>query len=983
MVSQLTFFLIMFLLPILCQAQGWLKSFGGSGIDVGFDIVSYSKDRLMIIGTTTSFGAGGKDIYCVNLKTNGDTIWTKTFGGPLDDVGTAITKTYDNGFVIAGYSKNFGGPNNAYLLKIDSLGNVVWDQDFGSATHNEILTSVIQSNDSGFVAVGIDDFGGSKYYTVKVDSSGNQIWAKALNYDFSGSYYHLGFSHFSPTITQISNGEYRILGGVVTLGNDLLMIKMTEFGAPYGTSSYSTFGLSFNYPQQVIQLPGDDLMFIGSTWNTNGNTDFDFIIIKVASNGNEHWRRIFTSKENQVFFDGVYNSDSTITLVGLSEYYQDSTSGELVVININNKGSVNWNRVYGGIDADGGYGIIQLSNGGYAVCGITTTSGTNRDVYVIKMDSLGYTFPNYVTGYIYHDTDSNCIFEQPEQTFRRRIVVANPGNISAITDKNGRYVLNLDTGNYNIVTTPINDLWRIECPPQQVHSVDVDTQFTTINSLNFSNNIRIVCPRLAISIGTNRHRICPPNYRKYIVNYCNEGTEAVIPIIEIEFDSLIQVLSSTLPWSTQGGNIYTFHPDSSDLMECDSFQIKYKVSCSATFGQMLCTKANIYPDSTCMLIDSTWEGSSLSVYGQCIGDSLIDFVVHNIAVSNMSDSSEYRIYENDSLLGSHSFKLTGQDSLIHTITANCKTYRIEVDQNPGHPGSSMPRDFVELCACPDSLPINPANLGHLDNWPTDDLDLAVDIECHEVTGSWDPNDKSVKPPGIEADRLITNDQVLQYHINFQNTGTDTAYRIVIKDTISEYLNLASIKPGPSSHEYELEIINNKVLVWSFNKINLVDSNTNEAESHGFLRFTIAQIDNNPPHTKIENRAGIYFDFNPAVITNTAFNTIYEPEVTFVPEEKINKPISYKEQININVYPNPFNDQAKVIIQVLDKSEAYQPELILYDQLGREARRIEPNAVSPQHEWWFNIDRGQLPAGFYFFSIKNNHTIVGIGKLVVQ
>lgn len=164
--------------------------------------------------------------------------------------------------------------------------------------------------------------------------------------------------------------------------------------------------------------------------------------------------------------------------------------------------------------------------------------------------------------------------------------------------------------------------------------------------------------------------------------------------------------------------------------------------------------------------------------------------------------------------------------------------------------------------------------GSVENYLANNLDsVAVTI-----TGSVDPNEKSVMPSGITNDHLISAEaDYLKYTIRFQNTGTDTAFNVVVVDTISPQFLLNTFINGPSSHNYRYEIDSLPVVKFYFDNILLPDSNINEEASHGFVSFLIKR---NPALTTgdvISNTASIYFDFNPAVITNTAFVQLYNCE----------------------------------------------------------------------------------------------------------
>jgi uncharacterized repeat protein (TIGR01451 family) len=138
-----------------------------------------------------------------------------------------------------------------------------------------------------------------------------------------------------------------------------------------------------------------------------------------------------------------------------------------------------------------------------------------------------------------------------------------------------------------------------------------------------------------------------------------------------------------------------------------------------------------------------------------------------------------------------------------------------------------------------------------------------------ITGSYDPNDKVAVTSSRWSDELyyIDVDEWIDYTIRFQNTGTDTAFNVVITDTIPATLDLATFEAGASSHAHALSIRDGNVLRWAFYNIQLPDSNVNEPRSHGYVSFRIKPQSPLAPSTQIENIANIYFDFNPPVITD--------------------------------------------------------------------------------------------------------------------
>lgn len=141
-------------------------------------------------------------------------------------------------------------------------------------------------------------------------------------------------------------------------------------------------------------------------------------------------------------------------------------------------------------------------------------------------------------------------------------------------------------------------------------------------------------------------------------------------------------------------------------------------------------------------------------------------------------------------------------------------------------------------------------------------------ECYTIVQSYDPNYKEVTPTAI----LPGATDWLTYTIHFQNTGSDTAYLVVLKDTLSQYVDAASFQYLASSHHAVIQL-EGSAMTFTFPHINLVDSATNPPLSEGWIQYRVRANGNLPNGTAINNTAYIYFDLNPAVVTNTATTTV--------------------------------------------------------------------------------------------------------------
>ncbi len=172
-----------------------------------------------------------------------------------------------------------------------------------------------------------------------------------------------------------------------------------------------------------------------------------------------------------------------------------------------------------------------------------------------------------------------------------------------------------------------------------------------------------------------------------------------------------------------------------------------------------------------------------------------------------------------------------------------------------------------------------------------------------VTGSYDPNEKSARTSsGTSTTQYFTGeDEWIDYTIDFQNTGTDTAFTVVVKDSISPLLDMSTIELGVLSHAYEVTTKPGRVLEWRFANILLPDSTTNEPLSHGRIDFRIRPVADLPVGSTIDNTAGIYFDYNPPVRTNTV--SLAVENSTLVPSPTSGKP---------GLWPNPVEDRLKLV-----------------------------------------------------------------------
>jgi hypothetical protein len=205
----------------------WTRTFGGGGDDEGFSVQQTADSGYIVAGHTNSFGAGGYDVYLVRTDARGDTLWTRTFGGDTDDLGSSVQQTSDGGYIIAGYTSSYGaGLTDVYLIKTDVYGDTTWTRTFGGPNY-DWGNSVQQTADSGYIVAGYtNSFGAGGYdaYLIKTDAHGDTMWTRT----FGGAEEDQAWS-----VHQTSDGDYAIAGCTQSSGaggDDVYLIKTDADG---------------------------------------------------------------------------------------------------------------------------------------------------------------------------------------------------------------------------------------------------------------------------------------------------------------------------------------------------------------------------------------------------------------------------------------------------------------------------------------------------------------------------------------------------------------------------------------------------------------------------------------------------------------------------------------------------------------------------------------------------------------------------------
>jgi len=534
--------------------------------------------------------------------------------------------------------------------------------------------------------------------------------------------------------------------------------------------------------------------------------------------------------------------------------------------------------------------------------------------YTTELEDTTSMQTSLLQGVTYSNTGLQCsdtILNQ--QTSPYKIVKAMPGSFYAFSNEVGKYAMEIpssvDTQQLLTVQAIPYESFTLNarpvCPEDNQYTVSLTSATDTANNIDFGFETS-TCHFLQVDVASNMRRRCFNNTT--VVQYVNLGSQTAFQAyIDLEFNEKVIPVSASRNYEILQPKVWRFHFDSIRAGLSGTITIRDSVVCDSVqdLGKVVCTKATIFPASNCPT-DPAWNGAELTIEGTCL-NNVASFIVRNRTLFNMSDSVSCDIYL-DSVQVYHSrLKLQSGDSIHFEVRTEGMPAFIVVSQVSGHPRNSFVSALIDNCMLTTLAPGREALQFPGIRPPESKTD------CKPIIGAYDPNDKLVSPKGYTSRNIVPPGTTLDYTIRFQNTGNDTAFQVIVVDTLHPNLNVESLQIGPSSHKFQFSVATSSsgmhYLKWVFTNIKLPDSSTNLFGSQGFARFSIAPKQNLNLGETVANEASIFFDRNPPIVTNltlTTFDLITFRDSTLnrnVVLVQAKERLADKKEL-FRVYPNP-------------------------------------------------------------------------------
>jgi hypothetical protein len=363
------------------------RSFSNVGFEKATCVIQTNDGGFLEGGTTGTSNFGLTDFYLVKTDGNGNVQWSKSYGGNVSEYLAAVIQTADGGYMICGttYSFNTQPYGNIYLIKTDANGAITWQRHYGG-NGNDYGNSIQQTADGGYIVGGLTStvgYGLNDYYLMKLDALGMPVWGTAIG----ASYQDEGYS-----VLQTEDGGYAIAGksNSFTGPHGIMLCKLNGSGALLWSKTYVGGVTAGYYICNVLRQTADEgFVMVGYT-DASGTGLQDVLVVKTDSLGVHQWSKAYGGT-NGDFGNDIRETANGYAIAGYTNSF-GAGNQDAYVITTDAGGNVQWSICYGDTAFDWATSINHTSDGGFAIAGQTSATGSsNADFYLIKCDASGFT----------------------------------------------------------------------------------------------------------------------------------------------------------------------------------------------------------------------------------------------------------------------------------------------------------------------------------------------------------------------------------------------------------------------------------------------------------------------------------------------------------------------------------------------------------------------------------------------------------------
>jgi hypothetical protein len=360
---------------------------GGPGIEVGNSVRELADGGYIIAGYTSSFGAGQEDAWLIRTDKAGDTLWTRTLGGPGNDFAWDVLPTDDGGFMTVGFTNSFGaGGDDVYLARTDSEGTPIWTRTYGGLG-DELAWALHSTADGGFVVTAqTTSYGAGErdIYILRIDAAGDTLWTTVLGGP--------GVDRVFATVPTADGGS--VFAGITsneTVGGlDASLVRIDSVGDVVWARTYGGEGNDIGHG--VATAPNGGFLLVGYT-DSFGAGNNDIYLVRTDGDGEVIWTEFIGDAGDDRAMMAVPTSEGGFAIAGYASGTAEYWSVRLTAIS--GSGDQLWSESFGSPGTDRGVMLQETSDGAYIFTGgIWNEDHQEPDLFLAKIASPGHVNQN-------------------------------------------------------------------------------------------------------------------------------------------------------------------------------------------------------------------------------------------------------------------------------------------------------------------------------------------------------------------------------------------------------------------------------------------------------------------------------------------------------------------------------------------------------------------------------------------------------------
>lgn len=324
-----------------------VRTWGGTTIDRSNDLYLDPGANVYVTGKTKSFGVGNDDAFVLKYNSGGDVLWQRTWGESSNDEATAVGADSDGNVYIAGttYSFDVRG-SGTFLVQYDASGSVLWQKKWDGIM-NDFIRGIGTSSGGIYLAgeTNSNDIASRDTLAVKYNAGGSVQWAKSWGTSGTDSAYGIAVD---------SSDNIYICGETATMsGTDCVLLKYSGFGSLQWSKDWSHTGTERG--RAVVVTSGGSSIYVVGQTNSDGAGNDDALILKYGSNGALIWEKTWGGINSDIAYGVAVDDTGTIYVTGMTSSF--GASGAAFLLKYDSSGFIVEQKIWDGPAPDSGASV--------------------------------------------------------------------------------------------------------------------------------------------------------------------------------------------------------------------------------------------------------------------------------------------------------------------------------------------------------------------------------------------------------------------------------------------------------------------------------------------------------------------------------------------------------------------------------------------------------------------------------------------------